>query len=147
MVCFLSWYAFPPLTPITLKTDLHLTNVDVANGNIVSLCATFVFRIVSGPLCDRFGPRKVMVGLVVLGAIPSALARTAHDAGSLMAIQFFIGILGGTFVPCQVWCTGFFDKNCVGRANALAAGWEMPAEELLILSCLHMLFSFELSNR
>jgi NNP family nitrate/nitrite transporter-like MFS transporter len=60
---------------------------------------------------------------MVLGAIPSALAGTATNAGGLIAIRFFVGILGGTFVPCQVWCTGFFDKNCVGRANALAAGW------------------------
>ena len=37
-------------------------------------------------------------------------------------LRFFIGILGGSFVPCQVWTTGFFDKNIVGTANALAAG-------------------------
>ena len=60
---------------------------------------------------------------MILGAIPSALAGTAHDLGSLIAVRFFVGILGASFVPCQVWCTGFFDKNCVGRANALAAGW------------------------
>jgi MFS transporter, NNP family, nitrate/nitrite transporter len=123
MVCFLSWYAFPPLTPITLKQDLNLTTIDIANGNIIGLVATLVVRVVIGPLCDRFGPRKCMVGIMILGAIPSALAGTAHNLGSLIAIRFFVGILGGSFVPCQVWCTGFFDKNCVGRANALAAGW------------------------
>ena len=41
----------------------------------------------------------------------------------LIALRFFVGILGGTFVPCQVWCTGFFDKKIVGAANALAGGW------------------------
>jgi NNP family nitrate/nitrite transporter-like MFS transporter len=40
----------------------------------------------------------------------------------LIALRFFVGILGGTFVPCQVWCTGFFDKNIMGTANSLAAG-------------------------
>ena len=39
-----------------------------------------------------------------------------------MALRFFIGILGGSFVPCQVWSTGFFDKNVVGTANAFTAG-------------------------
>lgn len=39
-----------------------------------------------------------------------------------MALRFFIGILGGSFVPCQVWSTGFFDKNVVGTANALTGG-------------------------
>lgn len=123
MVCFLSWYASTPLTPITLTQDFNLTTIDIANGNIVSLVATLIIRVIIGPLCDQFGPRKCMVGIMILGAIPSALAGTAYNAGSLIAVRFFIGILGGSFVPCQVWCTGFFDKNCVGSANALAAGW------------------------
>jgi NNP family nitrate/nitrite transporter-like MFS transporter len=37
--------------------------------------------------------------------------------------RFFIGILGGSFVPCQVWSTGFFDKNIVGTANAFTGGF------------------------
>jgi len=60
---------------------------------------------------------------LILGAIPSGLAGTARGAGSLYALRFFIGILGGTFVPCVAWTTCFFDKNVVGSANALVAGW------------------------
>ena len=56
------------------------------------------------------------------GAIPTALAGTVQSASGLIVLRFFIGILGGSFVPCQVWTTGFFDKNVVGTANALAAG-------------------------
>ena len=52
-------------------------------------------------MVDRFGPRKVMAALLLIGAIPSGLAGTANGAYSLYAIRFFIGILGGTFVPCQ----------------------------------------------
>ncbi|EKG16909.1 Major facilitator superfamily [Macrophomina phaseolina MS6] len=39
-----------------------------------------------------------------------------------MVLRFFVGILGGSFVPCQVWTTGFFDKNIVGTANSLTGG-------------------------
>lgn len=46
-----------------------------------------------------------------------------QTASGLYAIRFFIGILGGSFVPCQVWSTGFFDKNVVGTANAFTGGW------------------------
>lgn len=45
------------------------------------------------------------------------------NVNGLLALRFFIGILGGSFVPCQVWSTGFFDKNVVGTSNALAGGW------------------------
>jgi NNP family nitrate/nitrite transporter-like MFS transporter len=122
-VAFLSWFAFPPLIPEAIKKDLKLSNNQVANSNIVSLTATLLVRVVVGPLVDRFGPRKVMAWLLILGAIPSGLAGTAHSAGALYALRFFIGILGGTFVPCQAWTTAFFDKNCVGTANALVGGW------------------------
>jgi NNP family nitrate/nitrite transporter-like MFS transporter len=64
-----------------------------------------------------------MAALLVIGAIPSGLAGTVTSAGGLYTIRFFIGILGGTFVPCQAWTTVFFDKAVVGRANALVGGW------------------------
>lgn len=70
-----------------------------------------------------WGPRKVLAGTLLIGAIPTALAGTVTSARGLLALRFFIGILGGVFVPCQVWCTGFFDKNVVGTANGLSAGW------------------------
>ncbi|KAL4065998.1 major facilitator superfamily domain-containing protein [Scleroderma citrinum] len=122
-VAFLSWFAFAPLIPDVIKQDLKLTSAQVGNSNVVSLCATLFVRMVAGPLVDRYGPRKVMAGLLVLGAIPSGLAGTAHTAKGLYFVRFFIGILGGTFVTCQAWTTAFFDKNVVGTANALAAGW------------------------
>ncbi|KIM76890.1 hypothetical protein PILCRDRAFT_825891 [Piloderma croceum F 1598] len=122
-VAFLAWFAFPPLIPNAIKSDLALTPDQVANSNIIALSATLAVRLVSGPLVDRYGPRKVMAGLLILGAIPSGLAGTAHSARTLYVLRFFIGILGGTFVPCQAWTSAFFDKNCVGTANALVGGW------------------------
>lgn len=122
-VAFLSWFAFSPLVPEAVKNDLKLTQKQIGNSNIVSLCSTLLVRVIVGPLCDRFGPRKVMAGLLIVGAIPSGLAGTVSSAQGLYVIRFFIGILGGTFVPCQAWTTAFYDTSIVGRANALVAGW------------------------
>ncbi|KAJ5793824.1 hypothetical protein N7457_000423 [Penicillium paradoxum] len=123
MVAFLSWYAFPPLLTVTIKQDLNMTQEEVANSNIIALLATLLVRFVAGPLCDRYGPRLVFVGLLICGAIPTAMAGLVTGPKGLIALRFFVGILGGTFVPCQVWCTGFFDKKIVGTANSLAGGW------------------------
>ncbi|PNS13841.1 hypothetical protein CAC42_1332 [Sphaceloma murrayae] len=123
LIAFWSWYAFPPLMTITIRRDLGLTNNDVANSNIAALTATLIVRFICGPLCDKFGPRKVFAFTLLAGAIPTALAGTVTTPGGLITLRFFVGILGGVFVPCQVWCTGFFDKNVVGTANALAGGW------------------------
>ncbi|KAI0385775.1 nitrate transporter [Hypomontagnella monticulosa] len=123
MVAFWAWYTFPPLLTHTIKANLHLSPAEVANSNIVSLCATLLVRFIAGPACDRYGPRWVFAGLLLIGSIPLGLAPLVHDAQGLYVSRFFIGILGGSFVPCQVWSTGFFDKNVVGTANALTGGW------------------------
>ena len=124
---------------LTIAKDLNLSQVDVANSNILALLATYVFthcrleldlyslrllvRLVAGPSCDRFGPRYTFAGCLLAGAIPTALAGAVYNKSGLLALRFFIGILGGSFVPCQVWSTGFFDKNIVGTANSLTGGF------------------------
>ncbi|KAI1643919.1 nitrate transporter [Daldinia loculata] len=123
MVSFWAWYTFPPLLTHTIKANLDLTSAEIANSNIVSLCATLLIRFAAGPACDRFGPRWVFAGTLLVGSIPLGLAPLVHNAQGLYVSRFFIGILGGSFVPCQVWSTGFFDKNVVGTANALTGGW------------------------
>ncbi|KAK9438893.1 high affinity nitrate transporter NrtB [Metarhizium brunneum] len=123
MLGFWAWYTFPPLLTVTIKKDLHLSAAEVGNSNIVSLCATLLLRFVAGPLCDQFGSRRVYASLLLLGCLPIGLAPLVKTANGLYVSRFFIGILGATFVPCQVWCTGFFDKNIVGTANALSGGW------------------------
>lgn len=121
-VAFWSWYAFPPLMVVTIRKDLNLSKADVANSNILSLVATLLVRLGAGSACDHFGPRWTFAVILFAGAIPTALAGTATTASGLIALRFFIGILGGSFIPCQVWTTGFFDKSVVGTANSLAAG-------------------------
>ncbi|KAK4657567.1 hypothetical protein QC762_213570, partial [Podospora pseudocomata] len=123
MLSFWAWYTFPPLLTVTIRQDLNLTKEQVANSNIVSLVATLAVRFIAGPLCDQIGSRRVFSLILLAGSVPIGLAPLIKDATGLYIIRFFIGILGGSFVPCQVWCTGWFDKNVVGTANALSGGW------------------------
>ncbi|KAK4200879.1 putative nitrate transporter [Triangularia verruculosa] len=113
----------PMLNPIDPHGHLNLTKEQVANSNIISLVATLAVRFIAGPLCDQIGSRRVFSLVLLAGSIPIGLAPLIKDATGLYIIRFFIGILGGSFVPCQVWCTGWFDKNVVGTANALSGGW------------------------
>jgi len=122
MIAFWSWYAFPPLLSDVIAGDIHMKPYQVSNSNIIALTATLLVRLVAGPCCDRFGPRLTFAGCLLAGAVPTFLAGAVYNASGLYALRFFIGILGGSFVPCQVWTTGFFDKNVVGSANALTGG-------------------------
>lgn len=122
-VAFLSWFAFSPLVPEAVRDDLGLSQAEIVNSNLASLGGTAIVRLIAGPACDRYGPRKVMACLLILGAIPSGLAALVTNIGQLEAVRFFISILGGTFVPSQAWSTTFFDKSIVGTANAFVGGW------------------------
>lgn len=122
-IAFWSWYAFPPLMTVTIRKELSMTTADVGNSNIAALTGTLLVRFLAGPACDKWGPRYTYIGILALGAIPTAMSGLVRNVSGLIALRFFVGILGGTFVPCQVWSTGFFDKNVVGSANALIGGW------------------------
>ncbi|CAG8524643.1 6214_t:CDS:2, partial [Dentiscutata heterogama] len=121
-IAFTGWFAVAPLFP-TIKNDLKLTDAEIGDCNIAVLSSSIIFRILAGPLCERFGPRRVMAGFLILGAIPTACVGFVQSANSLIAARFFVGILGATFVSCQFWSTQMFSPNTVGGANALAAGW------------------------
>lgn len=121
-IAFWSWYAFPPLLAVTIAKDINASKADQQNSNILGLVGTLIIRLISGPLCDRFGPRKVFAGVLIIGAFPTFCAGGITNPMGLIALRFFLGLIGGSFVPCQVWSTGFFDKNVVGTANALTAG-------------------------
>ncbi|KAM4065358.1 major facilitator superfamily protein [Hirsutella rhossiliensis] len=122
-VAFLSWFTFSPLMPEAVKADLNLTQDQVINSNLASLGGTATVRLIAGPACDRFGPRKVLATLLILGAIPSGLAALVTNISGLETVRFFISILGGAFVPTQAYTTTFFDKSIVGTANAFSGGW------------------------
>ncbi|CAF1324863.1 unnamed protein product [Didymodactylos carnosus] len=122
-VAFLAWFAFPPLLHGTINVDLKLTPKQISNSNIVGLISTLFIRILIGPVCDRYGPRKAMIFCLLAGAIPTAFVPLVDSYRKLLTVRLFVGILGGTFVPCQAWLGQFYENNIIGRVNALAAGW------------------------
>ena len=62
-MAFLVWFSFAPLMT-TIREDLNITKSEVGSANIASVAATIAARIVMGPLCDKFGPRRVMAVLL-----------------------------------------------------------------------------------
>ncbi|KAG0244102.1 hypothetical protein BGX31_009900 [Mortierella sp. GBA43] len=107
----------------TIKEDLNLSPSDISNANLTSVSATILARLMIGPLCDRYGPRKAMAGLLLVGSLTIGLAGLASDANGLIITRFFIGIVGAAFVPCQYWASRMFSYSIVGTANAICGGF------------------------
>jgi MFS transporter, NNP family, nitrate/nitrite transporter len=121
-LCFFAWFGVAPLMPV-IRAEFGLDKAQVGNILIASVAATVIARLGVGWLCDRFGPRRVYAGLLVVGALPVMGIGFSYDYASFLAFRFAIGAIGASFVITQYHTSAMFAPNVVGTANATAAGW------------------------
>ena len=86
MVAFMSWYAIPPIV-VHIANDLDIKAVEVYDANMVSVAITILARLIIGPLCERFGPRRVMCAVLLLGAIPCGMVGLITNCTGLIVIR------------------------------------------------------------
>jgi NNP family nitrate/nitrite transporter-like MFS transporter len=121
-VCFFAWFACAPLMPV-IKGEFGLTPGQIANINIAAVAVTILVRLIVGPLCDHYGPRKTYTGLLLLGSIPVIGVAFAQTYESFLFFRLAIGAAGASFVITQYHTSVMFAPKVVGTANAAAAGW------------------------
>lgn len=121
-IAFFIWFAIAPLLG-EIRTTLNLSKQEIWSSSIASVAGTILLRFVNGPLCDKYGARRLMGAMLMLACIPTACTGLINSASSLIATRFFIGFAGSTFVMCQFWTSRMFTKEVAGTANALVGGW------------------------
>lgn len=121
-ISFFAWFACAPLMPM-IKGELGLSMAQIANINIAAVAVTILVRLVIGPLCDRYGPRKAYTGLLLAGAVPVIGVALAQTYETFLFFRLCIGAVGASFVITQYHTSVMFAPNVVGTANAAAAGW------------------------
>lgn len=121
-VCFFAWFACAPLMPV-IAGEFHLTKDQIANINIAAVAITILVRLIVGPLCDKYGPRKTYTALLMIGSIPVFGVASANSYESFLFFRLLIGAIGASFVITQYHTSIMFAPNVVGTANAASAGW------------------------
>jgi MFS transporter, NNP family, nitrate/nitrite transporter len=121
-LCFFGWFGIAPLMAV-VREDLGLTKAEIGNTIIASVAITVLVRMLVGPMCDRYGPRRVYAGLLLLGSLPVMLIGLADSYESFLLFRLAIGAIGASFVITQYHTTVMFAPNVVGTANATTAGW------------------------
>src|SRR5690606_2339499 len=103
--------------------DLGLSKAQKITAFIGSVGITIIARLFIGYLCDRVGPRKSYVALLVFGAIAVAGSSFAYDWPTYLFSRLCIGVIGASFVITQYHTSVMFAPNVIGVANATTAGW------------------------
>ena len=121
-VCFFAWFAAAPLMPL-IKVEFGLNKDQIANINIASVAVTILVRLIIGPLCDKYGPRRAYTWLLLLGAIPVFGLAFSKSYEVFLFFRLCIGAIGASFVITQYHTSVMFAPNVVGTANATVGGW------------------------
>jgi NNP family nitrate/nitrite transporter-like MFS transporter len=121
-ICFFAWFAAAPLMPL-IKNALGLTKDQIENINIAAVSVTIFVRIIIGPLCDKFGPRRAYTWLLIFGALPVFGLAFAQNYATFLFFRLCIGAIGASFVISQYHTSVMFAPNVVGTANATVGGW------------------------
>jgi NNP family nitrate/nitrite transporter-like MFS transporter len=121
-IAFFIWFSIAPLLG-EIRTTLGLSKQEIWASNIASVAGTILLRFINGPLCDKYGSRLLMGSMLCIACIPTACTGLVNSANGLIALRFFIGCAGSTFVMCQFWTSRMFTKEVAGTANALVGGW------------------------
>lgn len=119
---FVAWFGIAPLMAI-VRDELKLTKAQVGNTVIASVAITIFARLLTGWLCDRFGPRRTYSALLILGALPVMGIGLSHSYQSFLLFRLAIGLIGASFVVTQYHTSVMFSRSVVGTANAVTAGW------------------------
>ena len=121
-VCFFSWFGIAPLMKV-VRDEMGFTGTQVGWCIIGSVAATVFARLIVGWLCDRWGPRITYTWLLLLGSLPVMGIALSNNFATFLLFRVLIGAIGASFVITQFHTSLMFAPNCVGTANATAAGW------------------------
>lgn len=122
-LCFFGWFAHAPLMNASIGPDLGLTAAQKTLAFIASVGITIIARLMIGSLCDKIGPRKAYVYLLIFGAFAVASSAFAFDWTTYLISRLAIGVIGASFVITQYHTSVMFSPKIVGLANATTAGW------------------------
>jgi len=122
-ISFFTWYNMAPMATTMLSEIDWLTSQHIAALGIINVALTIPARIIIGTLLDRFGPRVVYSGLLIVMAIPAIVFAFADTWLQLMISRLILGSIGASFVVGIRMVSEWFPPKDVGFAEGIYGGW------------------------
>jgi len=119
---FVVWFNHAPLLAF-MKEAFALSDQQVKALMILNVALTIPARIVVGSLVDKFGPRKVYSGLLMLAGLFCIGFSLSQTYEQLALMRFLLGFVGAGFVIGIRMVGEWFPHKTVGVAEGIYGGW------------------------
>ncbi len=119
---FVVWFSHAPLMG-AIKEAFGLSGQQVKALLILNVALTIPARIVIGILVDKFGPRHVFSGLLIVSSFICFGFASAQSFEQLALFRFLLGFVGAGFVIGIRLVGEWFPAKQVGMAEGIYGGW------------------------
>jgi NNP family nitrate/nitrite transporter-like MFS transporter len=121
-ITFVVWFSHAPLM-VFIKEAFDLSSQEVKALLILNVALTIPSRIVIGMLVDKYGPRVVYSGLLMISAFFCWGFAFADSFEQLALFRFLGGFVGAGFVIGIRLVSEWFPARQVGMAEGIYGGW------------------------
>jgi len=122
-ITFYLWFNMAPLATTMLSDIAWLTTEHLKVLAICNVALTIPARIIVGALIDKYGPRVVFSGLMIVMSMPVFFFAFGDTFMQLLIARLLLGTIGAGFVIGIKMTAIWFPKEMIGRAEGFYAGW------------------------
>ena len=120
-IAFYVWFNMAPLATTMLREVSWLTAEHIKILAICNVALTIPARIIVGALIDKYGPRIVFSGLLIIMSIPTFIFAFGDSFLQLLVARLFLGMIGASFVVGIRMISQWFPPKMIGRAEGFYA--------------------------
>jgi nitrate/nitrite transporter NarK len=123
---FLTFFVWFNMAPLKTAMVDAFSFLDMKNFKALLLCnvaLTIPARIVVGAMVDKYGPRVVFSGLMVLTVVPGLMFAFGNSFMQLVISRLLLSSIGAGFVIGIKMTDNWFPPKHIGRAEGFYAGW------------------------
>lgn len=120
---FVVWFNMAGVLSKMIEQFDWLSKSNVKALLVTNVALTIPARIIVGGLIDKYGPRRIFAGLMVIMVIPGLTFAFGDDLTQLVLSRLALGAIGAGFVIGIKMTANWFTPKYIGRAEGFYAGW------------------------
>jgi MFS transporter, NNP family, nitrate/nitrite transporter len=120
---FVVWFNMAGVLSKMIEQFDWLSKSNVKALLVTNVALTIPARIIVGGLIDKYGPRRIFAGLMVIMLIPGLTFAFGDNLTQLVLSRLALGAVGAGFVIGIKMTANWFTPKYIGRAEGFYAGW------------------------